>query len=290
LIDSSDAAHNNKPLNRGMNALFKSRTAPFSPDISTPYGSDVYKGIFLNENLTFNPQKPTYSVRAPQTQPFTINGQSYNCTFQNWSVTQGQASFKDSNALETAVVFKQAGTTIAAIYQSPLISGPISHSTTWNSAKILTDNVSVLTNVALIIASDVTLGTFNITSTGGNIVKQSGTINGLKATLYDNTYYSQGYYKGFYGQNIQSAITDAPSISGQPQYVLIEPNNYSESISVSNKYNLNISGSNQGTINIYGYCSFYNCQDLMCTSFNTRGMYLNGCEGVNVVGVNINLP
>jgi hypothetical protein len=187
-------------------------------------------------------------------------------------------------------VFKQAGTTIAALYQSPFASGTISQSITWSITKTLTGNVSVATGATLTIATGVTvnLNGYNIVdSIGGTITRQSGvTINGLKATLYDNS----NATKGFFGNSIQSAITAAPSMNSLADYVEIEPGNYDENISASNKYALQITGRNPNATTINGYCSFYDCDFLICYDFKARGVYLNGCVYAHVVRIKIGLP
>jgi hypothetical protein len=133
LIDSTDAAHNSKPLNRGMNALYKNRTAPFSPDTATPFGSDVYKGVFLNQYYTI-PNNPYYSVSAPQTQTY-LNG--FTGYFQGWNTTNAtlqQVGTNPSGYDQKAVVFNSANATVTAKYKAHLGSS-FSTVTTNNSQR-----------------------------------------------------------------------------------------------------------------------------------------------------------
>ena len=142
LIDSADAAHNNKPLNRGMNALYKSRTAPFSPNIGTNYNGDVYKGVFLNQNTQFQQGIPNYSVSEPLTQT-NING--FTGYFQGW--TASGATLADSTKDTTAVVFNNAGATVTAKYKAHLGSSLSTATATVNNGaaasnqrKVASDN------------------------------------------------------------------------------------------------------------------------------------------------------
>ncbi|MEW6512257.1 MAG: hypothetical protein AB1428_15005, partial [Bacteroidota bacterium] len=94
-----------------MNAPFKSEVSGFTFGTSTKY-----KGVFLNENDQFDPLKPYYSVGAPS--PQTIGG--FTSYFLQWSGTY--ASFQDSFALQTPVVFKSANAVATAKYKANLAS------------------------------------------------------------------------------------------------------------------------------------------------------------------------
>ncbi len=141
LIDSIDASKNNNKLNRGMNAMFKSRTAPFSPNIGTPYGGDVYQGVFLNQNPTFRPDLPNYSVSAPQTQ--TLG--SFTGIFSNWSAVSTDAGFQDSTSLQTGVVFKQASAAVAAKYKGHLISSTLQATSGTNIGRKVASDINGIT-------------------------------------------------------------------------------------------------------------------------------------------------
>ena len=159
----------------------------------------------------------------------------------------------------------------------------------FNTPYTISADQTIPPNKGLIIynGENLNLNSHSIVLTGGTINRETGsTLTGLKATLYDNSY----TMKGFFGQNIQSAISAAPSIDGQSQYVVIEPGNYSENISASNKYGLQITGSYTNPTTINGYCSFYNCQSLFCSTFNSLGISLTNCVNANVIGTNINMP
>ncbi len=100
LIDYADSVYGNNLRNRGMNAPFKSRTAPFYPDATTSYSGDVYKGVFLNQNPQFQQGIPSYSVKASQTQNINLGSPQGTRTFyfQNWSGTEVQ--FENASAIQ----------------------------------------------------------------------------------------------------------------------------------------------------------------------------------------------
>lgn len=111
LIDSSDAKGS---LNRGVKATWHTDIpSPFKPELST-----AYKGVFLNENPTWLPNLPNYSVGAPLAQ--SIGGIS--ATFLGWVGNSNEVSYQNSNTSETPVVFKQPGATATALYKAHLAS------------------------------------------------------------------------------------------------------------------------------------------------------------------------
>ena len=121
LIDYADPAYGSSMRNRGMDAPFKPRTAPFCPDATTSYSGDVYKGVFLDQGGTgFTP--PYYSVQVPQTQNINLGSPQGTRTFyfQNWNTTN--ATLQDANALTTGVVFNGATATVSANYKGHLLS------------------------------------------------------------------------------------------------------------------------------------------------------------------------
>ncbi len=67
------------------------------------------KGIFLNQDPTFDPAIPNYSVKtdAVQNVPLTQTGKTHRFYFQNWSGTN--VNFQNANNLETPVVFTSDG-------------------------------------------------------------------------------------------------------------------------------------------------------------------------------------
>ena len=98
-----------------MNAIFKNRTAPFSPNFSTvPNTNDNHKGVFLGLDPA---QGATsyYSVSAPATKSFTFNGQTYTGAFYNWTGTN--AGLQNANTQQTGVVFTNASNTVTANYK-----------------------------------------------------------------------------------------------------------------------------------------------------------------------------
>ena len=105
--------------NRGMEAPYKSRTSPFSPDYTTPYNGDVYQGVFLNQGYPgWNP--PYYSVGAPAMQTIPFHGQSIEWYFQGWEGTNVQ--FQNAGASQTPIVFLNSGAEARAIYKGNMAS------------------------------------------------------------------------------------------------------------------------------------------------------------------------
>jgi hypothetical protein len=129
LIDSLDASKNNNKLNRGMNALFKSRPVPFSPNIGTNYTGDVYKGVFLNQDYNI-PGTSYYTVRAPQTQ---TNFNGFEGYFQCW--TASGAALADSTSNTTGVTFNSANATVTALYKMHLGSSTIQATSGTNTGR-----------------------------------------------------------------------------------------------------------------------------------------------------------
>jgi hypothetical protein len=109
--------------------VFRNRQSPFSPDFSTQYeNQQSYKGVFLNQNPTFDPLLPNYSVQAISPQDITLSqtGKTHRFYFQNWgtNIIDGvnAAEFKYQNALETPVVFKKDGAIAKANFKGTQLS------------------------------------------------------------------------------------------------------------------------------------------------------------------------
>ena len=103
-IDFVDPLYGNTRRNRGMDsAVFYFRSSPFNPGYSNPFPEGSYKGVFLNENSNWLPDRPNYAVSAPSQQ--TIGG--YSSYFLNWSAHPDSAAFQDPYNDTTAVVFKK---------------------------------------------------------------------------------------------------------------------------------------------------------------------------------------
>ena len=84
-INEGNENYNNAPYgyrNFGMdeNLPWESRQSPFFHTTNSEY-----KGVFLNQ--TYDPSKPFYSVRVPQTQTVNIDGSDYIYNFVDWSLT-----------------------------------------------------------------------------------------------------------------------------------------------------------------------------------------------------------
>ena len=82
------------------------------------------KGVFLNQGWpTWKP--PYYSVRVGPVQWIELphTGRGHFFYFQGWSASpDGSAEFKNANALETPVVFKQANAIVNANYKGSMLS------------------------------------------------------------------------------------------------------------------------------------------------------------------------
>lgn len=123
-VDSLDAEHGSKPMNRGMQkAVFRTResTAPdgFKPNFDTPFPplNHPYRGVFLDQPIVSG--RPYYSVGAPN--PDTIAG--FEAFFVRWDDSQPtQVVFQNAAASQTGVVFKQSGATATAKYKAHLAS------------------------------------------------------------------------------------------------------------------------------------------------------------------------
>ena len=126
LIDYADPNYGNNFRNRGTSAPFK----PVASGANNLGTGTNYKGVFLNQNPTFDPQLPIYAVSANATKTIGVIP-SY---FLNWSVTSGSASFQNANAAQTPVVFTSAGVTVTANYKGYLYS-PSSVATTGNNQR-----------------------------------------------------------------------------------------------------------------------------------------------------------
>ncbi len=110
--DNSDPKGNR---NRGTNAIWHSYSSPLN--VAT---SGAHQGVFLGQNPTFDSQLPIYSVKAESPQTVNINGSNHKFYFQYWSGSS--ASFQDSNALKTPVVFNNSGATVKAVMKGTQLS------------------------------------------------------------------------------------------------------------------------------------------------------------------------
>lgn len=110
-IDSTDQSYGGAKRNEGMSAPFISRASPFHPDLTTSYGGNKYLGVFLNQNQTFNPSLPIYSVSFPS-QSISVGGTNHPLYFMGWSPSG--ATLKDATKDTTAVVFTSSNATVTA--------------------------------------------------------------------------------------------------------------------------------------------------------------------------------
>lgn len=113
--DYPDENYEENLRNRGVEAIYRTRTVPFTPNYSTVFeNGQTYQGVLLNQNPQFDPSIPIYKLKASLVGSVT---QSDIYAFTHWSVTPSSgADFEDSTAFETAVVFKTSGATVTAVY------------------------------------------------------------------------------------------------------------------------------------------------------------------------------
>ncbi len=103
--DSSDSKGK---LNRGTNAIFRSRTSPYSPSTTS-----IYKGMFLNQQVIGG--QPYYFVQAPTTINLGGSIGTRTAYLLNWSATpSNSASFQNSASSSTGVVFKTTSAVVSA--------------------------------------------------------------------------------------------------------------------------------------------------------------------------------
>ncbi|MFN3874165.1 MAG: hypothetical protein ACK4R9_14290 [Ignavibacterium sp.] len=178
LIDYPDPLYGNSLRNRGMDAPFKKRPSPFYPDYTTSYNGDVYKGVFLNQNSTFDPTLPIYSVKADYVQniPLQQTGRTHKFYFQRWDASPvGSATFQDSSALETPVVFNQENATVQANLKGTQLSNNPNAYSKGSQRKFIR-----ITNGRL----------FSVYESMGNIYLERSTDNGAKFTILKSSKYN----------------------------------------------------------------------------------------------------
>jgi hypothetical protein len=122
LVDYDDPTYNGSDKrNRGFSAIFKSRNAPFYPNISTSYGSDKYYGIFLDQEYDPQGNSASYTIRSPIQQPEDIyllqTGKYHKFYFGNWSSTGTDPLIQNnivSGYYESPVVFRSGNAAVTA--------------------------------------------------------------------------------------------------------------------------------------------------------------------------------
>ena len=118
LVDTTDSRFYTYPYgyhNLGSDTFFIKEKTPITFSFTSKF-----KGVFLNQNETFNPNIPVYSVRAPMEQQLTVNGKNITWYFQRWDGNHVQFQSPDQN--ETAVVFEADGAEARAVYKGHLAS------------------------------------------------------------------------------------------------------------------------------------------------------------------------
>ncbi|MCS6989090.1 MAG: hypothetical protein NZM06_06180 [Chloroherpetonaceae bacterium] len=106
--------------NRGAAARFWSRPSPFSPDATTLYDGEAYKGVFLNQGNPTNLQPPYYTIRTRD--DLSVGGST--ARFLYWSAS-GASLVQEQGVLDTlrkAVIFHSPTATVKAVYKGRLLS------------------------------------------------------------------------------------------------------------------------------------------------------------------------
>jgi len=118
-IDYADPNYGNHYRNRGSDAVYRTRTSPFTIDYSTAYeNGQSYKGVFLNQNPRFDPTIPIYRLKAPR----YVNDSGIYSIFRHWTTT-GSSSFESSGSVETNVCFKDTNPVVAEYWTDITVTG-----------------------------------------------------------------------------------------------------------------------------------------------------------------------
>ncbi len=107
--------------NRGaVEARFWSRPSPFTPDATTLYNGEAYKGVFLNQGNPINLQPPYYTIRTQDN--LSVGGST--ARFLGWSASGANLVQEQgvSDTLRKAVVFQSPNAEVKAIYKGRLLS------------------------------------------------------------------------------------------------------------------------------------------------------------------------
>ncbi len=105
--------------NRGVRPLPVEIPYKITPNVTR---NSLHKGVFLNQNPTFDPTKPCYSVEAisPQDIPLSQTGKSHRFYFQNWTGTN--VDFEYANIIRTGVVFQDENAEASAVLKGTQLS------------------------------------------------------------------------------------------------------------------------------------------------------------------------
>ena len=108
--------------NRGaVEARFWSRPSPFSPDATTLYNGEAYKGVFLNQGYNAQlPNNPYYAIRTRDN--ISVGGST--ARFLGWSASGASLVQEQgvSDTLRKAVVFQSPNAIVKARYKGRLLS------------------------------------------------------------------------------------------------------------------------------------------------------------------------
>jgi hypothetical protein len=127
LIDYADLVYGGFLRNRGQeSAQWYYPNSPFAPSTAS-----LYKGVFLNENLNWLPDRPNYSVCASS--PQTIAG--FTSHFHRWAGSG--AKYQDSAQSQTGVVFTSSSATAKALYKARLGSSLVNATGSPGQRKLL---------------------------------------------------------------------------------------------------------------------------------------------------------
>ena len=156
-----------------------------------------------------------------------------------------------------------------------LTAGELPASAIWSGSNTLTGNITLPANVTLTLASGMTLNlnTHSIISTGGTIVDNGATINGLRAT---SKYFSS--IKGLF-PTIQSAVNNAGSF----YTVNVESGTFNEYINVNNKLGLKIIGKGKSITRINGEITFANSDGAGVSHLTSYYIEFSNCSDITTL-------
>ncbi|MDD3558353.1 MAG: hypothetical protein PHW27_07230 [Melioribacteraceae bacterium] len=134
LIDYSDPTYDYQLRNRGNSADFKTQNSPFTPDYTSLYNGNKYRGLFPNQEFidgTF------YKVMVPLTQDVNLGGQigTRKFYFQNWKVIE--ATLQNPNSNETGVTFNQDNSQVQAVFKGTDLTDDVYAIRNNNQSKII---------------------------------------------------------------------------------------------------------------------------------------------------------
>jgi len=136
--------------NRGLSAPLKSYTSPYS--VSTGSG---HQGVFLNQDPSFDPLLPNYSVGVPETMNFGGSIGSRKVYLINWTALPDFefATFQNPTAQETGVVFHYPNATVSANIKASQLSNTSSAYSNNGQRKLIETKIDGVTWLHQVYAS-----------------------------------------------------------------------------------------------------------------------------------------